>query len=226
MAILYQPIIDLTRHKLAFLEALVRFPDTSLTPDVWFSNADSVGLGMQLELVALEAALKVVCLLPEEVALTVNVGPKAIQSARLRPLLEEAGPRRVVIELTEPLCGDNCDLLKAQYAHLRAMGARFSVDDTAAHDAQLANLLGMAPDFVKVDLKATRAIDFNARRSCLASTVASLMGASETRIVAEGIETDYELKMVEELGFQYGQGYRLGRPAPFELARHHSSTRV
>ncbi len=83
------------------VEALARFSSAPIRPpDQWFAEAASVGLGTDLELLAVRAAIAQIDQLPSDVYLSVNVSP---QTALQPCLAETLGPvgRRVVLELTE-----------------------------------------------------------------------------------------------------------------------------
>jgi len=78
-----QPIVRLDTAELVGAEALARFPGPpQQTPDVWFSEADAVGLGAQLQLAAVEAALALAAALPKDAFLAFNIGPEAISAPR------------------------------------------------------------------------------------------------------------------------------------------------
>jgi EAL domain-containing protein (putative c-di-GMP-specific phosphodiesterase class I) len=99
-------------------------------------------------------------------------------------------------------------------AGLRAMGVRVAIDDAGAGFASLRHTLLLSPDIVKVDISLTRDIDADRGRRALASALISFAEEMGMTIVAEGIETEAELKALRELGVRYGQGYYLAEPGP------------
>src|SRR3954447_18499791 len=95
----YQPIIDLDRGQIVGMEALARFTD-GRPPDVWFPEADDVGLGSELERLALHLALERV---PSNAYLSVNISPATLTQRATVDLLvfhRNVGDR-LVLELTE-----------------------------------------------------------------------------------------------------------------------------
>src|SRR5690349_17696184 len=95
----FQPVVDLATGATVGHEALARFAD-GRPPNVWFAEAEALGLGVELDLLAVATAIRV---LPRDVPgyLGVNAGPATLASPRLRGLLVAAGGRRLLLELTE-----------------------------------------------------------------------------------------------------------------------------
>lgn len=81
MEMVVQPIADMRSGEVRMAEALARFTVApSRGPDQWFAEAHRVGLGLQLELAAVQGALDLIASLPDSVALTVNVAPVVLAS--------------------------------------------------------------------------------------------------------------------------------------------------
>lgn len=212
---LYQPIVELETGRLVAAEALARF--TALPyrpPDVWFSEAEEAGLGAELELAAVRAALAPLPFLPENLRVAVNVGASTIGTARLAAIIEAAGPGRVILELTEHLQVQDYPKLNARLKRLRRQGAYLAIDDTGAGISSLTHVLKLAPDVIKLDREITSGIDLDPVRRALTSALITFAGESGARVVAEGIETASELSTLEGLGVVYGQGFHLARPGP------------
>lgn len=217
LQLVFQPIMSLARGTTVAIEALARFPGPpDRPPDVWFAEAHSVGLGVELELLAVEEALLVLRRMPPNVVLGVNASPMAVASRELRRLLAAVEPRKVAVEITEHVAVDDYAALSRRIAGLRKLGTRISIDDTGAGYASLRHILALSPDYIKLDLALTRDIDTDRARRALAGALVSFVAESGSRLIAEGIETAGELATVRELGIPYGQGYHLGRPVPFE----------
>lgn len=96
--------------------------------------------------------------------------------------------------------------------------ARIAIDDADAGTAGFRQILDIRPDIIKLDISLTRGIDSDPRRASLASALVAYGHEIGSIIVAEGIETSAELKTLQQLGVEYGQGYFLSRPLPIARA--------
>jgi EAL domain-containing protein (putative c-di-GMP-specific phosphodiesterase class I) len=224
--IVCQPIIDLDSGQLMGAEAMTRFRGPpEQTPDVWFDQANRLGLGVELELAAVKRALMLINRIPGDAFLAINIGPEAIGVGELPLLLESAGAHRIVLELTEHVRVADYPRLQNALVDIRARGTRLAIDDTGAGFASLAHILKLGPDIIKLDRDITRGIDCDPVRRALARALVSFAADMGAEVIAEGIETAAELDTARELGIHSGQGYLLGRPAPLAaLLQAHADT--
>ena len=210
----FQPIVELPSLRLVGAEALARFPGPpSLPPDRWFAEAESVGLGVELELAAVAKAIAGVCQLPSSLRLAVNVGPNALVTSRLLTLLQVCDPTRVILELTEHAAVEDYVALQAALALLRHRGARLAVDDTGAGFASLTHIANLEPELIKLDRWIVTGVDADPIRQALTRSLVGFAHAIGAKVVGEGIETAEELQTLVGLGVDYGQGYYLARPS-------------
>jgi EAL domain-containing protein (putative c-di-GMP-specific phosphodiesterase class I) len=217
LRIVFQPIYDLQRDELVGFEALARFDATPpRSPSAWFEAAAAVGLGTELELLAVGAALGLIDRLPEGTSLALNVSPQVAGSDELLELVAPVAGR-LVIEITEHAPVDDYPRLHVALARLRALGARIAIDDVGAGFSSLRHILRLTPDIVKLDLSLTREIETDAARRALAASLVEFARGVETLIAAEGIESPRELALLRALGIDYGQGFYLARPSSLLL---------
>jgi EAL domain-containing protein (putative c-di-GMP-specific phosphodiesterase class I)/AmiR/NasT family two-component response regulator len=216
IATVFQPLVDLSTGRVKGLEALSRFPSAPVrTPDVWFAEAALVGLGKELEIVAVESALASLPRIPAPVFLAVNVSPELVASKRLRDVLDAVSDGQVVLEITEHAPVHDYPRLRSAIAGLRDRGVGLAVDDAGAGYASLRHILQLTPDIVKLDISITRGVDTEMPQRACASALVTFAREIDATITAEGIETESELDALRQLGVGLGQGYFLGRPAPF-----------
>jgi EAL domain-containing protein (putative c-di-GMP-specific phosphodiesterase class I) len=216
----FQPIFALEGGVPLGAEALVRFDDElEEGPAVWLARAHEVGLGIELELAVVEAAVAQIDRLPSDAVLTVNAGPDVLASGRLPDALGEAALGRVVVELTEHLRVEDYPYLAGTLGELRGAGVQLAIDDAGAGFASLTHILRLAPDFIKLDRQLTRGLDTDPGRRCLANSLARFADETGAAMIAEGIETAAELAALQKLGIAHGQGFYLARPGPIEELR-------
>jgi EAL domain-containing protein (putative c-di-GMP-specific phosphodiesterase class I) len=206
-----QPIVDLDSGEVVAVEALARFPD-GRSPDKWFAEADSLGLGTALELAAIESALTRMSEIPARAALNVNVSAATASSAGLVERLASAPAGRIVLEITEHVPVEDYKALESALAGLRARGVRLAIDDAGAGFASMQHVLRLRPDVVKLDASLVRGIDSEPDRQALISALVSFAAATGCSLIAEGVETAAELDAARELGVACAQGFHLGRP--------------
>jgi EAL domain-containing protein (putative c-di-GMP-specific phosphodiesterase class I) len=213
--IVFQPIFELVTLTIGGCEALCRFkPQPYRSPDKWFSDASDVGLGIDLELAVLEAAIAAFPDLPSDVSMSVNASPEAVISGRLSDVLASEYAGRTILEITEHARVSDYVALETQLAPLRQRGVRIAVDDAGAGYSGLQHIVQLAPDIIKMDMSLTRAVDTDPARRALASAMIFYARETGSCVVAEGIETEAELDTLKILGANRGQGYFLGKPGP------------
>jgi EAL domain-containing protein (putative c-di-GMP-specific phosphodiesterase class I) len=213
LVMVFQPVVATQDGRVLGVEALARFPvEIGMTPDVWFADAEAVGLGVELEMTAVRNALRALAELPDDVFLGVNVSPAVAESADLRDVLAAIDVSRIVLEMTEHAPVDDYARLKAALQPMRDRGLRIAVDDAGAGYASLRHILWLAPDFIKLDISITRDIDTDIARAALASALIEFAAKVGSGILAEGVETQAELDTIRALGAGAAQGYYLMRP--------------
>lgn len=209
----HQPILDVRAGVTVAVEALSRFTAVPRrTPDEWFAEADRAGKRVPLELATARAALAELPLLRDGLLMSVNVAPVTAVSGRLGEVLHDVALDRVVLELTEHAPVTDYGALSAALAPWRERGARLAVDDAGSGYASFAHILSLHPDYIKFDVSLTRDIHLDRSRQALARALVGFATELEVGVIAEGIETEQQLRVVASLGLQYAQGFHLGRP--------------
>lgn len=212
----FQPIRDLASGSVLGAEALTRFLSSpGISPEVWFVEAASVGLDVELEILALETALEAAEGLPLHIYVAVNLSPRACLDRRLPKILENSPipTRRIVLEVTEHHQVVDYATLAAALTPLRRSGLRIAVDDAGAGFASMRHILWLKPDFIKLDRDIIAGIDTDPGQRALGAAMVGFATEINAALVAEGIETAAELTSVTALGMATGQGYLLGRPS-------------
>ncbi|MCU1667901.1 MAG: Diguanylate phosphodiesterase [Blastococcus sp.] len=212
----FQPIVAFGDLRMVGVEALSRFavPGSQRSAQDWFTDAAAVGLAVDLELHALRVALEAARELPPDLYVSVNLSPDTLACAELASVLDSfpIAWSRLVIELTEHSSVDDYDLLARALAPLRKEGLRLAVDDAGAGYASFRHILALSADVIKLDRTLISGVDADSARQALAAAVVAFAHDMGAIVVAEGIETPDELRILRDLGVDSAQGYLLGRP--------------
>ena len=210
----FQPIVDLASRDIVGFEALTRF-DSGQRPDLCFADAWSVGLGPELELATLGAAVDAARGLRSGAFLDLNASPRLLlHAAQMRDVLSPAD-RPIVLEITEhETIGDYERLRDA----IRSLGrdVRVAVDDAGAGVANFGHIIELRPDFVKLDISLVRGVNSNLGRQAMVVGMRHFSRTAGCRLVAEGVETPQEAATLTSLGVEFGQGYLFGGPEPID----------
>jgi EAL domain-containing protein (putative c-di-GMP-specific phosphodiesterase class I) len=211
----YQPIYAFDGGRLVAVEALTRFTgDPRRTPDQWFAAAHQAGVGPELEIAAIGAALDGAAGLPPEVVMSVNASPGTLADPRMLELLERIGTRRLLVEITEHAAIEDYRLIAEQIGPLRSGGVRIAVDDAGAGFASLRHIVQLAPDVIKLDMSLTQHVESSPVRRALAGSLIEFVQYTGAMLVVEGIENHADLAAWSALGADAVQGYLVGRPGP------------
>ncbi|WP_438438021.1 EAL domain-containing protein [Hydrogenophilus thermoluteolus] len=212
-------------------EALIRGPQDSplARPDALFSAARAAQRIAELDYACREAAIAAYA---HQIAngaphkLFLNVEPLAfIQGAQkgwTRHLLTAHGmaPSQVVIEITEASPHLDYDTLRQAVTHYRRQGFEIAIDDLGEGYASLRVWSEIRPDYVKLDRHFVhQAVTDGAVRRFLEAVV-MLSQTTGSRIVAEGVEKAAEWHLVQQLGFDFVQGFLFAPPQKRWLIRY------
>jgi EAL domain-containing protein (putative c-di-GMP-specific phosphodiesterase class I) len=208
-----QPIVDVQGGIATGVEALTRF-DSPQGPEVWFAEAEPLGLRLPLELAAARTALAVLRRPGHVGYLSLNLSPEAICGEAFHTLVEAVDPRDLVIEITEHAAVNDYEKLCHALRRHRAAGLRIAVDDVGAGYASMRHILELSPDFIKMDLSLVREIHLDHLRQALVTALVGFAATMGAVLVAEGVETQGELDMLVGLGVRHVQGYFLCPPCP------------
>jgi len=217
----FQPIIDLVDGRVTGHEGLVRpLPESGfLDPGSLFTVAEACGRTVELDLACLETVTAAAARLGLAGYLSLNLSPRTIESDEfgylaVTTVLARHGidPEQVVIELTERESIENVDRLRRKLEQLRSEGLRIAADDVGAGNAGLRLLSHFRFDVVKIDLSLVHGGASHGHALEVLRSIHDLADRWGAVVVAEGVESADQLRVVRSLGLDAAQGYLLGRP--------------
>ncbi|XID95630.1 EAL domain-containing protein [Paenibacillaceae bacterium WGS1546] len=217
----YQPIVRLGDGRVFGYEALTRCPESSLFdgPSSLFRYAERLDKALPLDRLAREKAIRHCPPLGPGRKIFINVtmsivnDPHFVSGQTLR-WLDEKGlrPGQVVLELTERSSIDDFEAAKKMLAHYRSQGYEIAIDDAGAGYSSLQSIVELSPDYIKVDRSLVSLADREEMKKQMLRTFVRFAKKMNIRTVAEGIERPEELRLLRALGYDYAQGYLIGRP--------------
>ena len=214
----YQPVYSLADGDLLGVEALTRFDvEPHRTPDRWFAAAALSGHGTDLEIAAIEEAVKGTADLPRDVPLSVNASPATLGDPRLLDLIRTTD-RQFVVEITEHAVVEDYHLLQDTVHDLRALGVRIAVDDAGAGISSLRHIVQLAPETIKVDISLAQGVSTSPLRRALAGALIEFARRTGAQLIVEGIEEVSDLTTWTTLGADAVQGFLVGRPGALPVA--------
>ena len=228
----YQPIYSLKEQRLIGFEALVRWkhPERgALEPAVFIPTAEETGLIVPLGNWVLTEACRQLRVWKDAHAatgLTMSVNVSSLQLthpdfvARVREALDAAklAATELTLEVTESVLMDGIENAVSTLNELRAMGVTLSIDDFGTGYSSLNYLATLPIDALKVDRSFIERMGAEGDGSEIVRAIFKLGKALSKQVFAEGIETQPQLTMLQELGCEFGQGFLLSRPVDAERA--------
>ena len=219
----YQPIFDTETGKIAICEALMRWDHPEMgriSPAEFIPIAESCSLIEPITAWALQQACRDAMYWDEHVRVAVNISPALIKSEGLPRAVIAAlmssglAARRLELEVTESIFLEDSGRTSHILSQLQRIGLRLALDDFGTGYSSLGYLRDYAFDTLKVDQSFMRSVGEEGRDRAIAQSVAFLAHALDVETVAEGIETEEQLRYARELGFTNVQGFVLSRPMP------------
>lgn len=220
----YQPIQDLMTRETVAREALVRWRHPSrglLSPGEFIPVAEEIGMMPGIGQFVLELACRDAVHWPRSCRVAVNVSAVQFRQTdfveRVMAALENSGlpPDRLELEITETAIMEDSDETLTTFEQLQILGARIALDDFGTGYSSLGKLARYSFEKIKIDRSFIRDLD-DPDNAAIVRAVAELGSRRGSEIVAEGIETEAQLRAAYSLGCTLGQGFFIGRPAAFE----------
>jgi len=223
----YQPIFDLRTGQIKGCEILVRWlrRDGSVVPPMNFIPlAESSGRIQAMTWQILGSALaelKPLLRANKNFKMSLNVVPGHLLSAgfvetlRRKVLTARVSARQIVVEITERDELDDLARAAAVVAELRDHGFRVAIDDVGVGHSGLSRLKGLGADMIKIDKFFVDTITVDASTTTIVEMLVALARDLHMGVVAEGIETEEQLRALLASGVAEGQGYLVAPPLPF-----------
>ncbi|MEW4466660.1 EAL domain-containing protein [Parasphingorhabdus sp. JC815] len=224
-ALEYQPIVDAKSLDYVGLEALIRWDHPTrgrLLPVQFMRVAEDTGIMDALgKWVISEVCSQIRRSADEGIDLprvAINVSPRQFQHQHVceeiikNIELNQIDPSQIVVEITEELLLNNSDHVKSSLIRLRDVGVGISIDDFGTGYSSLQYLRDLPANCLKIDRTFISRIEHSAADRAIIGTISHLAHALNMRVVAEGVENDAQLELLQASGCDEIQGFRISRP--------------
>jgi EAL domain-containing protein (putative c-di-GMP-specific phosphodiesterase class I) len=230
----YQPTIDLLNGSVIGVEALVRWahPERGLLPpDEFIPVAEETGLIVPLGAAVLDMACREVGTWQREspalrsLVVGVNLSTRQLLDRGLIDLihrrLDETGldPACLCFEITESVVLGDVDRAAAALHALKRIGVTIGLDDFGTGYSSLSYLQRLPIDVLKIDRSFVAGLTTSRADHALVTSIIEMSHALGIRTIAEGVETEDQLRALTVLGCDHAQGYLWSRPLPAPHAR-------
>ncbi len=224
-ALEYQPIVDAKTLDYVGLEALIRWDHPTrgrLLPVQFIRVADDTGIMDTLgKWVIAEVCRQIRQSADEGVDLprvAINISPRQFQNQNvcdevLKNIeLNRIDPSKIVVEITEELLLNNNEHVSQSLIKLREAGVGISIDDFGTGYSSLQYLRDLPANCLKIDRTFISRIEHSAADRAIIGTISHLAHALDMRVIAEGVENDAQLELLQASGCDEIQGFKIARP--------------
>jgi len=225
----YQPQLEVRSGRLIGFEALIRWrhPELGLiAPGEFIHLTEETGLIVPIgEWVLVTACAQLAAwhrVGHRELSLAVNLSPRQMHEAGLAPLLarllDQHGlpPGLLELEITESHLLQKPEEVRRMLAAFSQIGVRVSLDDFGTGFSSLNHLRAFPGASLKIDRSFIQGIEESGSDAAIVRSLIAMAHSLNLKVIAEGVESPAQLRMLAEYGCDYVQGFLLGEPAPAE----------
>jgi diguanylate cyclase (GGDEF)-like protein/PAS domain S-box-containing protein len=233
-----QPVVRLRDQKAVHHEILVRLRDDSggyILPSTFIELAESLSLVQEIDLLVVEKLLAFMRKhnqVGKKLRYFVNLSRVSISDERwikrFMSLLKASAtdPSQLVFEITETAAMTEVDVTMTFISRLKDMGCRFALDDFGAGFSSFYYLKRFEVDYLKIDGGFIRDLATDEGSRLFVRALNDVARGLNKQVVAEWVESPEVLKLLVEMGAQFGQGYLFRRPMPLEETLRLPATRM
>ncbi|MGZ5149677.1 MAG: putative bifunctional diguanylate cyclase/phosphodiesterase [Burkholderiales bacterium] len=233
-----QPVVRLRDQKAVHHEILVRLRDDAggyILPSTVIELAESLSLVQEIDLQVVEKLLAFMRKhnqVGKKLRYFVNLSRVSISDERwikrFLSLLKASAtdPSQLVFEITETAAMSEVDVTMTFINRLKDMGCRFALDDFGAGFSSFYYLKRFEVDYLKIDGGFIRDLATDEGSRLFVRALNDVARGLNKQVVAEWVESPEVLKLLVEMGAQFGQGYLFRKPVPLEDTLHLPITRM
>ena len=224
LTLVYQPLVDARSGKMASIESLLRWRSNQLgdvSPSTLIPIAEESGHIEDLTEWTLDCAFKTIKTLGD-VGVAVNISPVYFKHPEFvhrlfdRLLAAQIAPELLILEITEGVLISNLERAHTSITRLRDIGVQVFLDDFGTGYSSLSYLQHFALDGLKLDKPFLRNVGERRQATQIIRTMINFGHSLDMKVVVEGVENEYHVRLLQLLGCDLLQGYEVGAPMPIE----------
>lgn len=222
LSLAYQPRVNLSTRAVTGFEALARWTHPTrgkVPPAIFIPVAEDIGLMGDLGDWSLQAACHDAAAWPEPLIVSVNVSARQLDDgqhlvARVAAALRESGlpTHRLELEITEAALSRHPEQARILLRELHELGVRIALDNFGTGCASLGHLRAFPFDTVKIDQSFTHSSGSHCEAAAMVRAIAAAGGGLGMSVIAEGVETLGQARMMQADGCGEIQGYLVSQP--------------
>lgn len=221
----FQPVLRIDSGEIAHYEALIRLelPEEGLIyPGMFIPALEHAGEMAMLDHWVIKEVIELLSLHPQLHRVAINLSAQAFRDETLVALVEETlcehdvAAGRIIFELTESASLANISATQHMISSLHHLGCAFALDDFGTGFSTFSYLKQFPAECVKVDGSFISRLDQSKEDQALVRAICEVSRALGKETVAEFVENQDVLDIIQEIGIDYAQGFHVGRPVTIE----------
>lgn len=221
-----QPILNLRTQQVGHYEVLIRMRDTDgqlIPPGQFIDAAERSGMIHTLDRHVVSKALRQLSLLRQknhDICLAINLSGHALSDPDLLHHIQweleqhQVPPQRIIFEITETAAVADFAVASSLMLAVKELGCAFALDDFGIGFSSFYYLKHLPVDYLKIDGSFIRQLPDSLDDQIIVEAIAAVARGFGKKLIAEYVETDSTLPLLERYGVDFAQGFLIGRPQP------------
>ncbi len=221
----YQPLVSVTTKNIRAFEALIRWKRSShelVSPAEFIPVAEETGLIIPIGEWVLRTACREAAKWPSDVKVAVNISPAQLLNRNIVDVVKDSlttaqvPSGKLQLEITETVLMQSTFSTLATLHKLKSLGVQIALDDFGTGYSSLSYLRSFPFDKIKIDRSFISDLGQGTEPYAIVNAVAGLAKGLNIASTAEGVETEAQLEILQDIGCTEIQGYLFSRPIPSE----------
>ena len=209
-------------------ELLIRLSDDKgnpISPAEFIAAAEYYSMMPRLDRWVIKNVFKHISVIPEQNPLplfAINLSGQSLNDPQFLDFVQKeiklsgVHPQMLCFEITEQVAVEDLNAINNFIASLKALGCRFSLDDFGTGVSSFGYLRDLNVDYLKIDGSFVKHIANDDVAKTMVESINQVGHTMNLKIIAEYVENNEIVKILRDMGVDYGQGYQIAKPCPIE----------